>query len=509
MALFNKPLFTFEMANNHQGSVEHGKMIIQEMKKAAEPYEDIFDFAFKFQYRDLDTFLHPAYKNRMDIKNVKRFQETRLTQGQFLELKKEVEKQGMYTMCTAFDEVSARRIAEQGYDIIKIASCSFTDWPLLEAVAKTRLPVIASGAGSSLDEVDRVVSFFLNRKLHFSLMHCVAQYPTQDEFQEMNQIDLYRNRYPGIVVGFSTHESPSNLEPIKVAVSKGARIFEKHVGVPSDTITLNDYSANPDQVRMWLEAARHTFLLCGAMTGRYTPAKKEIDDLQALRRGVFAKRTLEPGQKVTLEDYYLAFPCQEGQLLANNLSKYTTVAVGSEKIEKDAPLFIRNLQIHDNRNKVEVIVNKIMDLIGKSNVVIPTGSPCDISHHYGIDHFDELGVAMIECINREYCKKVLIMLPGQAHPAHYHKQKEETFLVLYGSLDIVCNGRERHISRGETVVVERGMNHSFYSKEGCVFEEISTTHFENDSFYEKASEFVNPRKTRVYLTEAFLKNKRI
>ena len=175
MALFDKPLFTFEMANNHQGSVEHGKKIIQEMKKVAKPYEDVFDFAFKFQYRDLDTFIHPAYKNRMDIKNIKRFQDTRLTQEQFLELKAEVEKQGMYTMCTAFDEVSAGRIAEQKYDIIKIASCSFTDWPLLEAVAGTGLPVIASGAGSSLSEVDRVVSFFRNRKLHFSLMHCVAQ----------------------------------------------------------------------------------------------------------------------------------------------------------------------------------------------------------------------------------------------------------------------------------------------------------------------------------------------
>ena len=65
MALFDKPLFTFEMANNHQGSVEHGKKIIQEMKKVAEPYEDIFDFAFKFQYRDLDTFIHPAYKDRI------------------------------------------------------------------------------------------------------------------------------------------------------------------------------------------------------------------------------------------------------------------------------------------------------------------------------------------------------------------------------------------------------------------------------------------------------------
>ena len=115
MALFDKPLFTFEMANNHQGSVEHGKKIIQEMKKVAKPYEDVFDFAFKFQYRDLDTFIHPDYKNRMDIKNIKRFQDTRLTQEQFLELKAEVEKQGMYTMCTAFDEVSARRITVCAY----------------------------------------------------------------------------------------------------------------------------------------------------------------------------------------------------------------------------------------------------------------------------------------------------------------------------------------------------------------------------------------------------------
>ena len=509
MALFEKPLFTFEMANNHQGSVEHGKKIIQEMKKVAKPYEDVFDFAFKFQYRDLDTFIHPAYKNRMDIKNIKRFQDTRLTQEQFLELKEEVEKQGMYTMCTAFDEVSASRIAEQGYNIIKVASCSFTDWPLLEAVAGTGLPVIASGAGSSLSEVDRVVYFFTNRKILFSLMHCVAQYPTQDEFQEMNQIDLYHNRYPGVNVGFSTHESPDNLEPIKVAVAKGAKIFEKHVGVSTDTITLNGYSANPQQVSAWLAAARHTFLLCGVTDGRYTPDKKEIADLQALRRGVFAKKDLAPGQPLTRDDYYLAFPCQERQLLANNLSKYMSISVGSRTVEKDAPLFIENLRIHDNRNRVETIVNRIMDFINKSSVVVPVGSPCDISHHYGIDRFDEFGVAMIECINREYCKKILIMMPGQAHPSHYHKQKEETFLVIYGSLDIVCNGKERHISRGETVVVERGVDHSFYSKEGCVFEEISTTHFGNDSFYKNADEFVNPRKTRVYLTEDFFKYKKI
>ena len=144
-------------------------------------------------------------------------------------------------------------------------------------------------------------------------------------------------------------------------------------------------------------------------------------------------------------------------------------------------------------------------MIHKSHVVIPEGSRCDISHHYGLDLFEETGVAMVECINREYCKKVLIELPGQSHPAHCHVQKEETFLVLYGSLDVVCDGKPRHVSRGETVVVERGVNHSFSSQDGCVFEEISTTHYGNDSFYEDKDSFVNPRKTKVYLTKELMK----
>ena len=505
MALFDKPLFTFEMANNHQGSTEHGKRIIQEIAKAAEPYRDCFDFAFKFQYRDLDTFIHPDYKGRTDIKNIKRFQDTRLTQEQFLELKAEVERQGMYTMCTPFDEVSAARIAEQGYDIIKIASCSFTDWPLLEAVAETGLPVIASGAGSTLEQLDCVVAFFRNRKMQFSLMHCVAQYPTADEFQEMNQISLYLERYPDIKVGFSTHESPDNLEPVKVAVAKGARIFEKHVGVPTDTITLNGYSANPEQVAAWLEAAKRTFVLCGVQKQRYQPSAKEIADLQALRRGVFAKKDLRPGQPLTKDDYYLAFPCCEGQLLANSLSKYNSLSLGDTSVSKDAPLMMDQVCMHDSRVQVEAIVVKLLEMIEKSHVVIPAGSRCDISHHYGLDRFSEVGLAMIECVNREYCKKILIMLPGQTHPTHYHVQKEETFLILFGSLDVVCNGQHRRVKPGETVVVERGVKHAFSSEEGCVFEEISTTHYGSDSFYDDQSEFVNPRKTKVYLTADLLK----
>ena len=39
-------------------------------------------------------------------------------------------------------------------------------------------------------------------------------------------------------------------------------------------------------------------------------------------------------------------------------------------------------------------------------------------------NFFKVGVTMITIINRAYAKKILIQLPDQEHPSHYHKQKE-------------------------------------------------------------------------------------
>lgn len=502
--MFDKPLFTFEMANNHQGDVEHGLRIIREIREVTKPYDDIFDFAFKFQYRDLDTFIHPDYQNRMDIKNVKRFQDTRISMVDFLKLKNEVSKLGMLTMCTPFDEISADRIANQGYDILKIASCSFGDWPLMEAIANTNLPVIASAAGSSEETVDRVVAFFRNRNTELSLMHCVAEYPTPNENLEMNQIDYYKNRYPKLVIGFSTHEDPENMDPVKLAVAKGARIFEKHVGLPTDEITLNGYSANPSQVAKWLEAAKTAFEMCGTTTGRYQPLQKELDDLASLQRGVFAKKPIKAGETINTDDIFLAFPCQPGQLVANKLSKYNQITVATKDIGVNEAVMMDNVQIADQYGEYHDYMYKCIDILKESNVVVPVNSTCEMSHHYGLKEFEKTGVTIIDCVNREYCKKLLIVFPGQSHPIHHHKKKEETFTVLYGSLDVVCNGEMTHVERGESMVVERGVNHSFSSTEGCVFEEISTTHYMDDSFYEDEEEFVSPRKTTIYLTKEML-----
>ena len=53
------------MANNHMGDVSHGLKMIDEFSNVIEKYRVTFSFAWKFQLRDIDTFIHPDYKDRI------------------------------------------------------------------------------------------------------------------------------------------------------------------------------------------------------------------------------------------------------------------------------------------------------------------------------------------------------------------------------------------------------------------------------------------------------------
>jgi N-acetylneuraminate synthase len=76
------------------------------------------------------------------------------------------------------------------------------------------------------------------------------------------------------------------------------------------------------------------------------------------------------------------------------------------------------------------------------------------------------------------------MLPRQKHPYHYHRKKEETFQVLFGDLEVEVEGNRQMLNAGDSLVIHQGEWHKFQTANGVIFEEISTTHFNNDSFYE-------------------------
>lgn len=474
-------LVVLEMANNHMGDLAHGLRVISEFGAVCRQYPE-FKFAFKLQYRDLDSFIHPAMKGRDDIKYIKRFSETRLSENDFDTLINQIRKEGFLAMSTPFDNASIDLIRKQKLDILKIASCSFNDWPLLEDAVATDFPIIASTAGADLDDIDRVISFLTHRQKTFAIMHCVGEYPTADEKMHLSQIQFLKDRYPGVRIGFSTHENPANTDIVKMAIAKGATIFEKHVGVQTEKYPLNAYSADPEQLRSWLDAARYAIQVCGVGESRLPVNEAERASLRSLRRGIYLRHDVPAGYEITQNDIYFAFPPQEGQYTANDWSKYA-VFTTTEGVGQNAALAPANSQVVNTRDKILEIAQKVTQLIQDAKIIPPGKTDLEISHHYGLENFDDTGLTMLTLVNRGYCKKLLISLPGQSHPEQYHKLKDETFHVLFGEVDIYLDGEKRSCKPGDVVHIDPEVRHSFHTTSGCIIEEISSTHFKDDSFY--------------------------
>ena len=162
-------LIVLEIANNHMGDVRHGINLIDTYSKICNKFKNL-NFAFKLQYRDLDTFIHKSVKNDFDNHYVKRFSETKLAAKDFNQLIGAIKSNGYLSMVTPFDNKSISLIKKQDIDILKVASCSFTDWPLLEEMVQLDKPIIASTAGASKEDIDSVISFFQNRRKDFAII---------------------------------------------------------------------------------------------------------------------------------------------------------------------------------------------------------------------------------------------------------------------------------------------------------------------------------------------------
>ena len=123
-------------------------------------------------------------------------------------------------------------------------------------------------------------------------------------------------------------------------------------------------------------------------------------------------------------------------------------------------------------------------MLQEAGIEIGSQFEIELSHHHGPQQFRRFGAVIINLLNREYCKKLIVVLPGQHHPGHFHKVKEETFHVLHGELDLYLDGHVRHLVAGRHAAHRaRARPTSSARRRGCIFEEISTTHVPKDSHY--------------------------
>jgi sialic acid synthase SpsE len=333
---FFEDLFVLEMANNHLGSVERGLKIISAYTRVVR-FNNV-RAAIKLQFRDVDSFIHKDFRERTDIRYIKKTLDTRLRHDEIATLVQAIRQGACIPMATAFDEASVDLCVELGMPVLKVASADLNDWFLLEKIAKVRRPVIVSTGGCSLKDMDDLVTFFENRNIPLAINHCVAIYPTEDHELELNQVDFLRQRYPSHTIGFSTHEYHDWNTSIAIAYGKGARTFERHVDIDDGIAKVSPYCSLPAQIDEWFRTWNRVRSMCGAPgTQRRMIPEKEMRYLDSLIRGVYAKRDLPVGHILGEDDVYMAVPLQKQQLSCRELMRGQVII---KACKADAPITV-------------------------------------------------------------------------------------------------------------------------------------------------------------------------
>ncbi|WP_320172168.1 N-acetylneuraminate synthase family protein [Maridesulfovibrio sp.] len=215
-------LMIAEIGLNHNGSAELAHRLIDEAALSGAN-------VVKFQKRspaDLATaeFIdQPFLKCPLFGRTQREVRERlELSEAELAELKKHADSLGLSFCVSAFDLPSLELVIRLGA-ILKIASHSITNGPLLERVAESGVPVIMSTGGATEEEIERAVRILENNPL--ILLHCVSAYPTPDQLVCLDTVPYLKEKY-GLPVGFSGHEK--GIELSVAAATLGACVIERH-----------------------------------------------------------------------------------------------------------------------------------------------------------------------------------------------------------------------------------------------------------------------------------------
>lgn len=223
-----------EIGINHNGSLDIAKRLIDEAKKAGCQ-------AVKFQKRTIDAVYTPEElaqprespfgTTNGDLKRALEF-----SPEQYGTIQRYCQSVGLDWSASCWDVDSVGLIASFSPPWLKIPSALITNKKLLDAYAKTGIPLYLSTGMSTAEEVDDAMGRLLFHGCDVTPLACTATYPCPTS--ELNL--LYIRTLIGLYgkAGFSSHcVSPW---PILGAVALGACVVEAH-------ITLDRSSYGSDQ----------------------------------------------------------------------------------------------------------------------------------------------------------------------------------------------------------------------------------------------------------------------
>ena len=210
-----------EIGSVHDGSI--GNAI-----KAIDLAKDCGADVVKFQTHDADSETTKSAPNPKYFNSESRyeyFKRTSFKLDEWIKLRKHAKEKNILFSSSPFSIKSLDLLLRIKVDFIKIASGEVTNLPLLNKIAKSKIPIILSTGMSSWNEINSAYEILKNNK-NLTIMQCSSIYPCPAEKTGLNILDEIKKKFP-TNIGFSDH-TPGIAASI-AAASMGANVIEKHL----------------------------------------------------------------------------------------------------------------------------------------------------------------------------------------------------------------------------------------------------------------------------------------
>jgi N-acetylneuraminate synthase len=222
-----------EIGINHGGSLETALKMLDASKECGANFAKFQKRTISLCYTEEELAKpreSPYGKTNGDLKRALEF-----GKAEYDAIDAHCKKIELQWSASCWDIPSVEFIASYNPPFLKIPSALITNLSLVAKYVKAGIPLIISTGMSTWDEIDRCMFYATN--VH-SILHCHSSYPSPLEEVNLACITSFKERYPGVKVGYSSHTvSPW---PCLMAVVYGAEVVEAH-------LTLDRTSFGTDQ----------------------------------------------------------------------------------------------------------------------------------------------------------------------------------------------------------------------------------------------------------------------
>lgn len=289
--------FIAEAGVNHNGDLD---LAFELIDAAASAGAD----AVKFQTLDADRLVNKdapkaTYQQRATDSGSQHemIQQYELDEEAHAQLVDQCDRNDITFLSTPFDPESAELLDSFDVPLFKIGSGELDNHPFLETVAGFGRPLIVSTGMATMEEVEDACDVIrsVDPTIDLALLHCTSEYPTTHANTNLRAMGIMDDSFP-VPVGHSDHTP--DVETPSFAVAAGAAIVEKHFTMDK---TLpgpdHEFALEPDELTRAVSLARNAATARGSPVKRPTPGEMEMRELS--RKGLHARKDLEPGDSLT------------------------------------------------------------------------------------------------------------------------------------------------------------------------------------------------------------------